>query len=315
MSHMIADLDVGPLGLGGNVFGWTADEATSHAVLDAFVGAGGRLIDTADGYSHWAPGHVGGESESVIGSWLESRGCRDDVVIATKVSTKPGREGLAPANIRRALEESLERLGTDVVDLYYAHFDDPDTPLEETISTFEDLRRSGLVRYIGLSNYTPRRIEQWMLTASRLGCAAPVALQPHYNLLHRSEVEGVGGRGEVAASYGMALLPYFPLAAGFLTGKYRRGQVTDGDRAAMVSGYLCEECFAVVDVLTDIGDRHGVEPAAVALAWLRGRPGVTASLPSARNLDQLRAILPALSLELDEEESRLLTQVSDAAQG
>ena len=309
----LADLRISPIGLGGNVFGWTADESTSFEVLDAYLHAGGNLIDTADGYSYWAPGNSGGESETVIGSWLASRPARDRIVLATKVSTKPDRPGLSTDNIRLALEESLLRLRTDVVDIYYAHFDDESTPLEETVAAFEEARRAGRIRYVGLSNYTPERIRQWFAIADSQGSARPIVLQPHYNLLHRDDVEGSGGRGQVAAELGMGMMPYFALAAGFLTGKYRRGEVIDGDRAGMVADYQQPECYDVVDVVTQVAANHGVEPAAVALAWLRDRPGVVAPLASARNLKQLRPIVDALTLELSDEETRALTRVSDAA--
>lgn len=309
----LADLRISPIGLGGNVFGWTADESTSFEVLDAYLHAGGNLIDTADGYSYWAPGNSGGESETVIGSWLASRPARDRIVLATKVSTKPDRPGLSTDNIRLALEESLLRLRTDVVDIYYAHFDDESTPLEETVAAFEEARRAGRIRHVGLSNYTPERIRQWFAIADSQGSARPIVLQPHYNLLHRDDVEGSGGRGQVAAELSMGMMPYFALAAGFLTGKYRRGEVIDGDRAGMVADYQQPECYDVVDVVTQVAANHGVEPAAVALAWLRDRPGVVAPLASARNLKQLRPIVDALTLELSDEETRALTRVSDAA--
>ena len=309
----LADLRISPIGLGGNVFGWTADESTSFEVLDAYLHAGGNLIDTADGYSYWAPGNSGGESETVIGSWLASRPARDRIVLATKVSTKPDRPGLSTDNIRLALEESLLRLRTDVVDIYYAHFDDESTPLEETVAAFEEARRAGRIRHVGLSNYTPERIRQWFAIADSQGSARPIVLQPHYNLLHRDDVEGSGGRGQVAAELGMGMMPYFALAAGFLTGKYRRGEVIDGDRAGMVAASQQPECYDVVDVVTQVAANHGVEPAAVALAWLRDRPGVVAPLASARNLKQLRPIVDALTLELSDEETRALTRVSDAA--
>ena len=309
----LADLRISPIGLGGNVFGWTADESTSFEVLDAYLHAGGNLIDTADGYSYWAPGNSGGESETVIGSWLASRPARDRIVLATKVSTKPDRPGLSTDNIRLALEESLLRLRTDVVDIYYAHFDDESTPLEETVAAFEEARRAGRIRHVGLSNYTPERIRQWFAIADSQGSARPIVLQPHYNLLHRDDVEGSGGRGQVAAELGMGMMPYFALAAGFLTGKYRRGEVIDGDRAGMVADYQQPECYDVVVVVTQVAANHGVEPAAVALAWLRDRPGVVAPLASARNLKQLRPIVDALTLELSDEETRALTRVSDAA--
>lgn len=307
-----SDLDVSRIGLGGNVFGWTADEAASHALLDAYVGAGGTLIDTADGYSAWAPGNKGGESETIIGTWIARRGHHDDVTIATKVATKPDRKGLAPATIRAALDESLARLGVDAIDLYYAHFDDPDTPLEQTVAAFEEARAAGKIRYIGLSNYTPERINQWCRLADEQGAARPVALQPHYNLLHRGDVEGPGNRGEVAAAHHLGLVPYFSLAAGFLTGKYTRGAAPTGERAGMVADYLREECFDVVDAVVEVAGAHGVEPAAVALAWLRERPGVVAPLASARNTHQLASITQALTLELSAEETERLTRLSDA---
>ncbi|PHP52040.1 aldo/keto reductase [Actinomyces ruminis] len=310
-----SDLSVSPIGLGGNVFGWTADKPTSHRILDAYVEAGGNFIDTADGYSHWAEGHVGGESEAVIGTWLEARGNRDDVIIATKVATKPGREGLAASNIHAALDESLERLHTDRVDLYYAHFDDPNTPLEETVAAFEEVRAAGKARYIALSNYTPDRIEEWCAIAAANDFAAPVALQPHYNLVHRRDVEGPGNRGEVAAAHQLGMVPYFSLASGFLTGKYRptaeSGAEATSPRGGWVEDYLRPECFAVVDVLNEVGAAHDAAPAAVALAWLRDRPGVVAPLASARTLEQLGPIVDALTLTLTPDETAALTQASD----
>ncbi|MCZ0857641.1 aldo/keto reductase [Actinomyces israelii] len=307
-----SDLDVSRMGLGGNVFGWTADEEASRRVLDAYTGEGGNFIDTADGYSAWADGNAGGESETIIGSWLRRRGRRDDVVIATKVSTKPDRAGLAPDNVRAALGESLARLRTDYVDLYYAHFDDPDTPLEETVAVFEELRAAGKTRYVALSNYDPRRIEQWCAIAESMGAQAPVALQPHYNLLHRGDVEGPGNRGETAAAHDMGLVPYFSLAAGFLTGKYRRGEAATTARSSMVADYMRPECFAVVDALREIAAAHGTQPAAVALTWLRDRPGVVAPLASARTTEQLAPILTALTLRLAPEETDRLTSLSGA---
>ena len=313
LTRTLADLRISPIGLGGNVFGWTADETTSFEVLDAYLDGGGNLIDTADGYSYWAPGNSGGESETVIGAWLASRPVRERVVLATKVSTKPDRPGLSADNIRRALEESLSRLRTDVIDIYYAHFDDESTPLEETVGAFEEARLAGRIRHVGLSNYTPERIRQWFAIADAHGYARPVVLQPHYNLLHRDDVEGPGARGQVAAELGMGLMPYFALAAGFLTGKYRRDEPISGERAGMVADYQRSECYDVVEAVARVAADHGVEPAAVALAWLRDRPGVTAPLASAHNLSQLRPIVEALTLEISDEETRALTRASDAA--
>lgn len=308
-----SNLDVSRIGLGGNTFGWTSYEETSHAVLDAYLAGGGNFIDTADGYSAWADGHVGGESESVIGSWLDARGRRDDVIIATKVATKPDRKGLAAENVRTALRESLQRLRTDHVDLYYAHFDDPETPLEETVAAFEELRSEGLTRYVAVSNYAPERLTQWLEIADAHGYERPVALQPHYNLLHRGDVEGPGNRGEIAERAGMGLVPYFSLAAGFLTGKYREGEPVTSERAGMVSAYLNAPSFAAVEVLREVAAAHEVEPDAVALAWLRDRPGVVAPLASARTVEQLSPILVALDLELSAEETERLTAASDEA--
>ena len=307
-----SDLDVSRIGLGSNTFGWTCDAQTSHAILDAYTAAGGSFIDTADGYSAWADGNTGGESESIIGSWIARRG-HDDVVIATKVSTKPDRSGLAPDNVRHAVDESLSRLGTETIDLYYAHYDDPNVPLEETVAVFEEIRRAGKIRYIGLSNYSPERLSRWVEIADAEGWARPVALQPHYNLVHRGDVEGAGNRGEAAAELGMGLVPYFSLAAGFLTGKYRRGEEPTGARSSAVAGYLTEACFNVVDALGSVAAAHDAHPAAVALAWLRERPGVVSPLASARTVEQLGPITDALTLELSAEETAWLTALSDAA--
>ena len=205
------------------------------------------------------------------------------------------------------------QLRTDVIDIYYAHFDDESTPLEETVGAFEEARLAGRIRHVGLSNYTPERIRQWFAIADAHGYARPVVLQPHYNLLHRDDVEGPGARGQVAAELGMGLMPYFALAAGFLTGKYRRDEPISGERAGMVADYQRPECYDVVEAVVRVASDHGAEPAAVALAWLRDRPGVTAPLASARNLSQLRPIVEALTLEISDEETRALTRASDAA--
>ncbi len=218
-----SDLDILPLSLGGNVFGWTADRDTSFAVLDAFHAGGGDFIDTADGYSAWAPGNSGGESETLIGEWLASRK-PENVVVATKVSTHPDFRGLSARTVRTAAEASLRRLGVDRIDLYYAHFDDAETPLEETVAAFADLVTDGLVRYVAVSNYTAARIREWISLAEAAGADLPVAVQPHYNLVHRTEVEA--DIVPVAEQYGMSLVPYYALASGFLTGKYRTTDAT-----------------------------------------------------------------------------------------
>ncbi|MCL3862471.1 aldo/keto reductase [Actinotalea sp. K2] len=292
-----SDLHVLPLALGGNVFGWTADETDSFAVLDAFVGAGGSMVDTADGYSHWVPGHTGGESETVIGRWLERSGRRDDVVIATKVSTHPELHGLAASTVRAAAQASLRRLGTDRIDLYYAHVDDTSVPLEETVEAFSRLVDDGLVRYIGLSNYAPDRIDAWMDVATGHGFHRPVALQPHYNLLERDFEGGLRDRAE---SHDLGVLPYFALAKRFLAGKYREGgPAVDSPRAGAAGGYLDDRGRRVLAALDEVSQSQGVAVASVALAWLRAQPTVTAPIASARTPEQLVSLIASTDLELD----------------
>jgi aryl-alcohol dehydrogenase (NADP+) len=304
------DLEVFPLNLGGNVFGWTADEATSHEVLDAFVAAGGNFVDTADGYSAWAPGHEGGESERVIGSWLAKRGRRDDVVIATKVSQHPARRGLGHDNVLAAADDSLRRLGTDHIDLYYAHFDDPETPLEETLAAFDALVRAGKVRHVAGSNYTAERFAEALAIQDREGLARWVALQPHYNLVERHGYED-GGLRALAEREGLAVLPYFALAKGFLTGKYREGAGTgDSPRAGQAAAYLDERGFRVLGALDEVAAAHGVPVTAVSIAWLAAQPTVTAPLASARTVEQLGPLLQGARLELRPDELRALNAAS-----
>ncbi|MBL7262086.1 aldo/keto reductase [Paractinoplanes lichenicola] len=302
-------IEVFPLNLGGNVFGWTSDEATSHRVLDAFVEAGGNFVDTADGYSAWVPGNSGGESETIIGSWFAARGHRDRVVLATKVSTHPQFQGLAAANVAAAADASLSRLRTDYIDLYYAHYDDANTPLEETAGAFDALVKAGKVRAIGVSNYSAARIREWFEIARRNGFALPVAVQPHYNLVERTAYER--DIAPVAEAEGLAVLPYYALAAGFLTGKYRtEADLASGPRGGGAKQYLTEDGLAVVKVLTDIAATHGVEPATVALAWLRTRKNVAAPIASARSTEQLPALIASATLNLAADELAALDEVS-----
>ena len=307
-----SDLSIAPLALGGNVFGWTADRETSFEVLDRFLAGGGNFIDTADGYSHWAPGHTGGESETLIGEWLTARGNRDDVVIATKVSTHPDFLGLSASNVRAAAEASLSRLQTDHIDLYYAHFDDADTPLEETVEAFSKLVDDGKVRAIGVSNYTAERIAEWFRIARAGGFHLPVALQPHYNLVER-DFESNGLR-EVAEREGLAVFPYFALAKGFLSGKYRAADDATATgaspRAGEAVGYLDDRGRAVLDALDEVSASHQVSVAAVALAWLRAQPTVAAPIASARSTSQLPALLDSMQLTLTVGELRRLTAAS-----
>ncbi|ALX67422.1 aldo/keto reductase [Microbacterium sp. XT11] len=305
-----SDLDVFPLSLGGNVFGWTADRDTSFAVLDAFVDGGGDFIDTADSYSAWVPGNTGGESETIIGEWLAARRPRD-VVVATKVSQHPVFRGLAAANVRRAAEASLGRLGVDVIDLYYAHFDDESVPLEETVAAFGALVSDGLVRHVAVSNYTADRIREWVGIARRLGVAEPVAIQPHYNLVHRNDVEET--IIPVAQEFGLGLVPYYSLASGFLTGKYRSTDAAghSSPRAAGAAKYATDHGLRVIDALQQVGDAHGASITATALAWLRAQPTVVAPIASARTVDQVPDLLAGARLELAPDEIELLSRVSE----
>jgi aryl-alcohol dehydrogenase-like predicted oxidoreductase len=302
------ELEVFPLCLGGNVFGWTADQAASFAVLDAYTAAGGNFIDTADGYSSWIPGHSGGESETVIGNWHTARGNRDQLVIATKVAKKPDRPGLSAQNIRVAAEESLARLKTDRIDLYYAHHDDEEVPLEESLGAFDELVREGKVRYVAASNYTAPRLAEALRVSEREGLARFVALQPHYNLVER---DYEGDLAELCERESLSCVPYFALAMGFLTGKYRPGQNgVESPRAEGASKYLEGRGPAVLAALDEIAAAHDTTVAAVALAWLAAQPTVAAPIASARSAEQLADLLPVAELELTDGE---LARLSDAS--
>lgn len=305
-----SDLDVLPLSLGGNVFGWTADRDTSFAVLDAFVDGGGDFIDTADSYSAWVPGNEGGESETIVGEWLASRKPAG-VVVATKVSQHPDFRGLAASNVRRAAEASLRRLGVDEIDLYYAHFDDTSVPLEETVAAFGQLVDDGLVRHVAVSNYSADRIREWIEIARRTGVALPVAVQPHYNLVHRNEVED--SIIPVAEEFELGLVPYYSLASGFLTGKYRSTEIAgqDSPRAQGAAKYATEAGLRIIDALEEIGDAHDASIAATSLAWLRAQPTVVAPIASARSVEQVPDLLAGARLELSSEEVQRLNRVSE----
>lgn len=300
-------LSVFPLALGGNVFGWTADRDATFEILDAFTAGSGNLVDTADGYSAWVPGNSGGESETLIGEWIARRGRRDDLVIATKVSTHPQFSGLAPENVRAAADASLSRLGTDVIDVYYAHFDDESVPLEDTVAAFSGLVDAGKIRTIALSNYSAERIDEWMSVTEANGFHAPVALQPHYNLVERGFE---GALRERAERYGLGVFPYFALAKGFLTGKYRGGASVDSPRAGGASEYLDARGDAVIDALDGVAQAHGTSMASVALAWLRSQPTVVAPIASASSIDQLPDLLASARLELTAEELSVLSAAS-----
>jgi aryl-alcohol dehydrogenase-like predicted oxidoreductase len=305
-------LEVFPLSLGGNVFGWTADEAQSFAVLDAYAAAGGNFIDTADSYSAWVEGHRGGESETIIGKWVKARGNRSDVVIATKVSQHPEYQGLSAANIKAAADASLRRLDTDYIDLYYTHFDKPEVPVEEIVGALDDLVKAGKVRAIAASNISPERLQASLDFSDREGLARYVALQPHYNLVSRGTYEGA--LRDVAARSGLAAVPYFALAMGFLTGKYRPGTTVDSPRAEGAGAYLkTEHGVRVLTALDEIAEARGAELATVALAWLASQPTVAAPIASARTVEQLPALVAVGELTLTEEELGKLTEASEGS--
>ena len=302
-------IDISPLALGASTFGWTSDESTSRQVLDGFLDTGGNHIDTSDSYSAFVPGNSGGESETIIGAWMAARGNRDRVVIGTKVSQHPKFRGLSATNVAAAADASLERLGTDYIDLYWAHYDDPDVPLQETAEAFDALVRVGKVRAIGVSNYTGERIREWITVARQEGYVAPVAVQPLYNLVRRDPYER--DIAPVAAAENLAVLPYQALASGFLTGKYRaEPDNADRFRQYLVRGFHSEAGLAVVGALEDIAREHGATPAAVALAWLRARPGVTAPIASARTVDQLTAMMAVTRVKLTVDQCSALDDVS-----
>ena len=294
-----SDLQVAELCLGDNVFGWTADEPASFAVLDAYAAAGGNFIDTADAYSHWIPGNEGGESEAIIGKWMASRGNRDSMIIATKVAKLPTAAGLSPANIRAAADASLERLQTDRIDLYYAHEDDTSVPFEESLAAFDNLVKEGKVRYIAASNFTADRLTEALDVSAASGLASFVALQNHYNLMERNDYEQ--DLRPVVAARGLASLPYYGLARGFLTGKYRQGLTVDSARAGGVAQYVNERGERVLAIVDAIAEQHSTTPAAVALAWLVAQPTVTCALASARTLEQLDGLLAMTAVRLTEQ--------------
>ncbi|MCQ8774831.1 aldo/keto reductase [Streptomyces telluris] len=307
----IGNLSVHPLALGGNVFGWTADEAESFAVLDAYAAAGGNFVDTADVYSAWVPGNEGGESETVIGNWFASRGNRADIVLATKVGAGvPEPRGLRAAVIKAGVEESLRRLRTDYIDLYYTHYDDPSVPVEEFITALDALVKEGKVREIAASNITPERLQESLEFSEASGLAKYVAIQPHYNLVSRDTYEG--DLAAVAEKHGLVAIPYFALAKGFLTGKYRPGTTVESARAEGAAEYLrTDRGRRVLAALDEVAAAHDAELATVALAWLASRPTVATPLASARTVQQLAPLLAMADVKLTEADLTLLTEASE----
>ena len=302
-----SDLEIAPLALGGNVFGWTADKATSFAILDAFVDAGGTMIDTADVYSAWVPGHSGGESERVIGSWLKRNPSnRERVQIATKVGLM---EGLAPERIMAACDASLQRLGIDCIDLYYQHKDDESVPLADSLGAFEELRGQGKIRETGLSQFGPDRLREAVSVSEENGFRRPAALQIWYNLVERPKFEGP--LRDAALEVGVGTLPFYSLANGYLAGKYR----TPDDLAKSVRGmrnveYLEGRGPRVLDALDKVADRTRASLATIALAWTMAQPGITAALASATSLEQAQDLIAAMRLQLSAEDLALLDEAS-----
>ena len=291
-------LTVHPLCLGGNVFGWSATQAESFDVLNAYSMHGGNFVDTADVYSEWKDGNEGGESETIIGNWMRRHNNRDSMIIATKVAKLSKRPGLSAKNIVAACNDSLTRLQTDHVDLYYAHEDDAQTPIGETLEAFTKLIQEGKVRYIAASQYSAPRLQEALDISSENGFASYVGLQAQYNLMERSEVEGE--LAEVISKNSISVLPFFSLARGFLSGKYRPGVTVDSVRASGVTAYQNEKGWKIVEVLQDISRHHACAPSAVALAWLRAQPTVSVPIASARTMEQLGEIVQVVELSPQE---------------
>jgi aryl-alcohol dehydrogenase-like predicted oxidoreductase len=293
------DLSIAPMVLGGNVFGWTADKKTSFAVMDRFAAAGLTAIDSADVYSSWAPGNQGGESETVIGEWMKARGARSRVIVVTKVGSPmgKGKEGLSARYIEEAVEASLKRLQTDVIDLYLSHWPDMATPFEETLGAYQRLIEKGKIRWCGASNLTVALLENALASAKARGGPRYEVLQPEYNLADRHEFEN--GLADLCQREEIGVITYFSLAKGFLSGKYRaEGDLTKSPRGSGVKGYLNKRGFRILDALDAVAARHKAKPAEVALAWIMARPGVTAPIASATSIEQVDSLVRATELQL-----------------
>ncbi|MFC4051975.1 aldo/keto reductase [Actinomadura syzygii] len=305
----IGDLDVSPLALGGNVFGWTADRDASFRILDAYAAAGGNLLDTADSYSAWIEGNRGGESETIIGDWTAARGNRDDIVIATKGGRHPEHTGLSAPVMRAAVDDSLRRLRTDRIDLYFTHFDDPSVPVEEIMTTLDGLVAAGKIRQIAVSNIDLDRLAASLEFSEREGTARYVAIQPQYNLVSRDTYEGP--RRDIAERHGLVAMPYYGLASGFLTGKYRPGTTVDSARSGRAAQYLDgERGQKVLAALDIVAEEQGKAVATVALAWIAAQPTVVAPIASARTLDQLPPLVDVFRTTLTADQLDRLTEAS-----
>ncbi|MEM5338688.1 aldo/keto reductase [Paraburkholderia azotifigens] len=304
-----SQLQVVPLMFGGNVFGWTADEATSFSILDAFADAGLNFIDTADVYSAWVPGNQGGESETLIGKWFAKSGKRDRIVLSTKVGMLGNRKGLSAGNIRAAVEDSLRRLQTDYIDVYFSHLDDEETPLAETLGVYQQLIEAGKVRVIGASNYGGARLQEALQIARDNGLPQYQVIQPEYNLYDRAAYET--DLEPIALAERLGVVCYYSLASGFLSGKYRsRDDLSKSARGRKVEAYLNERGFAILDALEEVAGRHGSTPASVALAWLIARPSITAPIASATSVEQLESLVAAVHLTLTDADLRALNDAS-----
>ncbi|EPR37025.1 NADP-dependent oxidoreductase domain containing protein [Desulfovibrio sp. X2] len=305
------NLHIAPLVFGGNVFGWTLDEGQSFAVLDEFMRLGFNAVDTADVYSRWVPGNSGGESETILGKWMKSRNNRDKVVLITKVGSDmgQGKKDLSEKYIMKAVEESLRRLQTDRIDLYLSHWDDESTPVEETLSAYAKLVRAGKVRWIGASNFPAERLEAAIQASSKGGLPRYEVFEPEYNLCERKGFEQ--GAAEVCARHGLGVITYYSLASGFLTGKYRSAEdLGQSARGSGVKKYLNERGMRILAALDEVAARHEVAPAAVSLAWLMARPGVTAPIASATKSAHVQAFLQAARIELSAEDMARLNDAS-----
>jgi aryl-alcohol dehydrogenase-like predicted oxidoreductase len=303
-----SDLTVSPLCLGGNTFGWTANEQESFEVLDAYVAGGGNFIDSADAYSHWIPGNSGGESETILGNWMKARGNRDSIVIATKLGMLPGYTALTADNIATSVDNSLRRLQTDYIDLYYAHKDDPDTDQLETMTAFDGLVKAGKVRNIAASNYSADRLQSALDVADANGLTKFVALQNLYNLVERGAYEGP--LRDVVERNNLVSLPYYSLAKGFLTGKYRAKGETESGRAAGAEVYLDTNGPKVLAAMDVVADAHGCSLTTIALAWLAAQPTIATPIASARVVSQLPDLLAMSSITLSDSELRHLDEAS-----
>jgi aryl-alcohol dehydrogenase-like predicted oxidoreductase len=306
-----SSLEVPPITFGCNVFGWTADETTSFALLDAWLGAGFNFLDTADAYSRWHPGNTGGDSELIIGKWLKERGNRDKIILATKLGIEmaPGKKGLSKAYMQTAVEDSLRRLQTDYIDLYQSHRDDPDTPIEETLSSYADLIKQGKVREIGASNFSVARLAEALKISKAKGLPRYQSLQPRYSLVERGEFEGAVE--DLCLAEKIGVIGYYSLASGFLTGKYKsRADAAGRARSSRVEKYFNDYGFGVIKALEEVGQRYDAKPGQIAIAWLIARPSVTAPIASATNLEQLAELVEAAEIDLDAESIQKLDAAS-----